>query len=85
MKAAVVVFVIALGMSCIFAAREMPAYPIRPGILDVKQNPFAGVVHEESIMPDLKVIDGYRPVFYTIEVRDTKPKHQQDFPLPQVE
>jgi hypothetical protein len=86
MKSAVIVFVLALALSCLHGTSTMPSYPQKCGIMRVEQLPeTSGMKREESIIPDMTVSDGYRPMSYMTNVVDSPGRHTTDFPWPQMQ
>ena len=82
MRAIVITFLVAMALGTLFGPNELPSYPTKAGIseVDTARAP-SGMKRSESIMPDARVIDGYRHVFYMTRVGDSDNSQSTDFPM----
>jgi hypothetical protein len=73
-KGAIIVFIIALALTCWVPALmgfKSPAYPAKAGIVGVAQPPLAsGMKRGDMFMPEVKVTDGYQGVYVMTRVGD---------------
>lgn len=85
MKVMLFLFVIALAITASNPS-SVPTYSVKPGILSIDGSGGpSGVLKEDSIIPDMNVVDGYRTIRYADQVQDARTKMQHEFPLGQQE
>ncbi len=84
MKQAIIVFVVALvvGAGINGLLMTTPTYSVKAGILTAGLSPQpAGIKRSDTIMPETKMIDAYRPVYAMHKVADMDPVVNADFPV----
>ena len=88
MKGMVILFAIALVISCGMASGPYangPAYPMKSGVMNLETIPGeAGMQRAETLIPDMKVEDGYKSVHFMTNVGDSSNDQQPEFPWPQM-
>jgi len=79
MRTAIILFAIALCISCLTGGYAGSPAAMKMGVSDVKQGS-AGGCRQEGLVGEVKIIDGYRPYLRPESVTDKASSDHLDFP-----
>jgi hypothetical protein len=84
MKGVIILFLISMAITCGVGGVKLPTYPVKAGVMGVMGLPGTmGQRREDTMYPEVKIIDGYRVQTFGTRIEDHVNNEQADYPWPQ--